>query len=345
MFPGDFLVSRSNTIDKVGRSTLFRGEIENCSYPDLMMRFRVDSSLIEPEYLNVYLKSQTAIRYFQRCACGTSGTMVKINKGVLEKLPVFVPPQKVQRFIANTNGIWDRVIYLTEEMIAAKRDLRKGLMQQLLTGNRWFPGSMSEFKEVKIGDVLNVRKEKAIPSENEPLYSLTIEDGITPKTERYNREALVKNLAQKAYKKVYPQDIVYNPSNLRWGAIAISRVEGIVLVSPIYEILYLASDQVDMNFLALLLCSERQIRKFACMAEGTLVERMAVKIGIFLKTKISIPENIEDQIRISRFFGILDREIYLLKKKRLALISQKKGLMQQLLTGKVRVKVPEKEAG
>ena len=44
--PGDFLISRSNTLDKVGRTVLFRGEIENCSYPDLLMRFRVDETRI-----------------------------------------------------------------------------------------------------------------------------------------------------------------------------------------------------------------------------------------------------------------------------------------------------------
>ena len=49
--PGDFLISRSNTVDKVGRVALFKGEIENCSYPDLMMRFRVDNPCIYSGFL------------------------------------------------------------------------------------------------------------------------------------------------------------------------------------------------------------------------------------------------------------------------------------------------------
>ncbi|WP_305801590.1 hypothetical protein, partial [Thiolapillus sp.] len=51
--PGDFLVSRSNTRDKVGRSALFKGEIKNCSYPDLMMRFRINETTIYPEFLEM----------------------------------------------------------------------------------------------------------------------------------------------------------------------------------------------------------------------------------------------------------------------------------------------------
>ncbi|HDS4873902.1 TPA: restriction endonuclease subunit S, partial [Citrobacter koseri] len=49
--PGDFLVSRSNTPEKVGRSILFKGEIENCSYPDLMMRFQVDENKVDPLFI------------------------------------------------------------------------------------------------------------------------------------------------------------------------------------------------------------------------------------------------------------------------------------------------------
>ena len=59
--PGDFLVSRSNTRDKVGRSALFKGEIKNCSYPDLMMRFRVNEIEIYPEFLEMYLRSHAAV--------------------------------------------------------------------------------------------------------------------------------------------------------------------------------------------------------------------------------------------------------------------------------------------
>ena len=341
LYAGDFLVSRSNTIDKVGRAALFRGEIENCSYPDLMMRFRVDEEMVSPDYLDLYLRSQTAIRYFQKCASGTSETMVKINKSVLENLPVLLPSKRVQHSIASYIRQWDRAIDLTKRLIAAKQKLRKGLMQQLLTGKKRLPGSDCSFMEVCVGDVLTVRKETAIPSSEEPLYSLTIEKGITPKTDRYNREALVKDKAQKRYKKVYPRDIVFNPSNLRWGAISISRVQHPVLVSPIYEVLYLDTKSASIDYLATLLCSERQIRKFACMAEGTLVERTAVKIDVFLKTKILVPVCIKYQRRLAEIFTKVDHEIRLLQQTVDALKEQKNGLIQQLLTGKIRVKVPE----
>lgn len=60
---GDFLVSRSNTRERVGWSALFRGEVTDCAYPDLMMRFRVNLNLICPEYLEAYLYSTPACQW------------------------------------------------------------------------------------------------------------------------------------------------------------------------------------------------------------------------------------------------------------------------------------------
>ncbi|MCV5802753.1 restriction endonuclease subunit S, partial [Escherichia coli] len=77
---GDFLISRSNTPDKVGRSIRFKGEIENCSYPDLMMKFRVDPEKADPNFLEFKLSSSEIRQYYKSCAAGSSRTMVKINK-------------------------------------------------------------------------------------------------------------------------------------------------------------------------------------------------------------------------------------------------------------------------
>jgi len=87
LHPGDFLISRSNTPDKVGRSILFKGEIDNCSYPDLMMRFRVNESLVDTGFIAAKLKSFLVRGYFKNCAAGSSKTLVKINKQIVEKPP------------------------------------------------------------------------------------------------------------------------------------------------------------------------------------------------------------------------------------------------------------------
>lgn len=110
---GDFLISRSNTLYKVGRTMLFRGEIENCSYPDLLMRFRVDEHQISNEYLESYLKSSFVRKYIQSCASGTSNSMMKINKKVTEKIPIILPPLSEQHAIAGLLSTWNQAIEKT----------------------------------------------------------------------------------------------------------------------------------------------------------------------------------------------------------------------------------------
>lgn len=132
----DFLVSRSNTPDKVGRSIRFRNEIENCSYPDLMMRFRIDENKADKAFIEHQLKSAAVRTYFKNCAAGSSSTMVKINKGILEKTPLVVPPVKEQKKIAQILSTWDKAISVTEKLLVNSQKQKKALMQQLLTGKK-----------------------------------------------------------------------------------------------------------------------------------------------------------------------------------------------------------------
>ncbi len=69
--PGDFLISRSNTLKKVGRVIQLRGEIENCSHPDLMIKFRINSDNVCNYFVEIFLRSTLVRRYIQGCASGT----------------------------------------------------------------------------------------------------------------------------------------------------------------------------------------------------------------------------------------------------------------------------------
>jgi type I restriction enzyme S subunit len=331
---GDFLVSRSNTLDKVGRAALYRGGLSNCSYPDLMMKFRVDEGKIIPDFMELILQSAPARKHFMRCASGTSSTMAKITKSVVESLRVPEFSMQQQQNIVKTAREWDNAIEKTEALIAAKEKQFDWLCQTYFK-----PGNStnSGWEKHKIATFVTVRNEREVPSEEAPLYSLTIENGVTAKTDRYNREFLVIDKGGKKYKVVHPKDIVFNPANLRWGAIARSEVEHKVVLSPIYEVLKVDENKIDSDFLTHALTCSRQIAIFATMVEGTLVERMAVKIDIFLSCYIHVPSSKEEQKDIAHVLNLSKHEIGLLKKTLEHYRSQKRGLMQKLLTGEWQV--------
>ncbi|MFA7017764.1 MAG: restriction endonuclease subunit S [Sphaerochaetaceae bacterium] len=332
---GDFLISRSNTLDKVGRTMLFRGEIENCSYPDLLMRFRVDETRVLNTFFEIYLRSSIVRKYIQSCASGTSNTMVKINKTVVEKIPVVLPPYPEQRAIADLLSTWDKVIEKTERLIQTKGKRLNALYQSYFRADS---STAKSWEPVKVGKFVTPRNEKAVPTEEQPLYSLTIENGVTEKTERYNREFLVKDTGNKTYKVVHPGDIVFNPANLRWGAIAKSAVDYRVVLSPIYEVLQIKDNAIDPDFLTHALTCPRQIAIYATKTEGTLIERMAVKLDAFLLLKIRVPSSISEQKEIAKTLSSAQHEIDLLKQLAEKYKIQKRGLMQKMLTGEWRVK-------
>ena len=131
---GDFLVSRSNTPERVGMAVLFRGEVASCSYPDLMMRFRVDGAGIDPGFLEWYLKSNQVRSYFKRTASGTSRSMVKITKDILGRLPVPLPLLDEQIEISRILAQHQRALEVSINLVESLNKTREGLLQDLLTG-------------------------------------------------------------------------------------------------------------------------------------------------------------------------------------------------------------------
>ena len=189
---GDFLISRSNTLDKVGRTILFRGEIENCSYPDLLMRFRIDENRVANKYLESYLRSSSVRKYIQSCASGTSNSMVKINKKTVEKIPILLPPLPEQKAIANLLSTWDEAIEKTERLILAKEKQFKWLLRELI-----FEPQMDMdkhgWKKVEIGGICKVTKGKQLNVVNMDKVGVycALNGGMKPsgRTNDWNTEA------------------------------------------------------------------------------------------------------------------------------------------------------------
>ena len=334
---GDIVLAMDRTWVKAGlKCSLVEGSDLPCLLVQRVARLRGTEHL-DSRFLYHSLQTHRFTEYVK--GVQTETAVPHISSKQIREYPLQLPPLPEQQKIAAILSTWDRAIELTEKLIAAKQKRKQALMQQLLTGKVRLAGHGGEsWKEVKLGELLTVRNEQIPNDGTHPLYSLTIEDGVTPKSERYDREFLVRDKSSKKYKVVYPGDIVFNPSNLRWGAIGIHNSSEPVLVSPIYEVLYVTDkDATNEAFLFQQLSSSRQIRLFAGMAEGTLVERTAVKLPTFLVCKILVPPKVKEQSDVSRILATADREIALISDRKSMLVKQKKGLMQQLLTGKVRV--------
>lgn len=98
MSPGDIFVQRSNTPDLVGTASMYRGDPRWAIFPDLLIRVRPNDR-VDPEYLELVLRSETLRRYFRRSAKGIAGSMPKISQPILEAAEIPLPDRARQRDI------------------------------------------------------------------------------------------------------------------------------------------------------------------------------------------------------------------------------------------------------
>jgi type I restriction enzyme M protein len=96
---GDIYLQRGNTAELVGTAALFDVDEEGFIYPDLMIRVRADEQKIQSQYLLFALQSEPIRDYLKRNAVGAAGSMPKINQGIVERIPVPLPPLATQQTI------------------------------------------------------------------------------------------------------------------------------------------------------------------------------------------------------------------------------------------------------
>ena len=189
-----------------------------------------------------------------------------------------------------------------------------------------FPEFHDEWKKVKISSIVSESKMKTGNIEKYPLWSLTIESGITPKTDRYERSFLVKK--DDNYKIVGPNNYVYNPMNVHLGAIGRNKSGQSISVSGYYDVF-----SINNNFYGFYdnyFISPVMFKKYKLISTGSLLEKQRVHYSQFKELEIYLPIN-KEQEKIGKFFLLLDKKIELQSKKIETLKLFKKGLLNKLI--------------
>lgn len=192
----------------------------------------------------------------------------------------------------------------------------------------------NDWDEVLFNDLFEEVVEYTNDIKKYPLYSLTIENGVTPKTERYERSFLITK-DNDNYKVVKKDEFVYNPMNLRFGAIARLKEDKQVSVSGYYNIFRVKADY-SPKFIEYFLKSERMMYLYNAFATGSLKEKQRVHFSQFVKFNLPIPSKYEAD-KIASILSTWDKAIELKEKKIERKTELKKGLLQKLITGEVRL--------
>jgi len=313
------------TLDEIGKCVAYTKNVEAYAGGDIVI---FSPNRVDCIYLSYALNSDLITKHRRRLGQGHS--VVHIYSSGLKTLHVPFPPLPEQRKIAEILSTWDETIEQTRKLIDAKKRRKKALMQQLLTGKKRLPGFSKKWNESYLGDLFDERKE--IRFNHLPLLAITGDRGVIPASEIERKDSSSSDKSK--YKRIAPGDIGYNTMRMWQGVSAVSDLEGIV--SPAYTIC-VPKKGAYTKFMGYFFKFTPIVNLFRRYSQGLVNDTLNLKFNNFARIKVKIPDT-EEQISIAEVLSVANLEINVLENKLTALEKQKRGLMQKLLTGEIRVK-------
>ena len=316
---------KANSITITGRGALGHAEYREIDF-DAIVRLLVLAPKIplNGQYITEYINFRKPFFY-------ESTGVPQLTAPQIANIQVLFPPWGEQRKIAEVLGVWDEAIEKQARLIEKLALRKRGLMQRLLSAKLRLPGFSEPWKIHKLQELFTERNETN--RTDLPLLSITGDRGVILQTESEKRDT--SNDDKSKYKRIAKGDIGYNTMRMWQGRSALSGLEGIV--SPAYTIVVPNTD-VDGYYMSVLFKQPRLIYDFWTHSQGLVGDTLNCKYRDFGQVHICCPP-LAEQKAITEVLTAADREIELAKEKLERLRRQKRGLMQQLLSGKKRVKI------
>ena len=281
-------------------------------------------------YIIIYSKPRLV-----RFGCGS--TFLEVSKKDFSRFKIAVPPLAEQRKIAEVLGVWDEAIEKQTRLIEKLALRKRALMQRLLSAKLRLPGFSEPWKKVNYSDILKEVRRTLTWDENE-LYDLISvrrrSGGVFHRESLYGHEIKTKTL-----RPALEGDFLISKMQIVHGASGVvpKQLSG-MKISGSY-IALIAKDPKELNINYFNLWSQMPLfyHQTFVSSYGVHIEKMTFDLDAFMSLSMNLPP-IEEQNKIVEVISTATNEIELAKEKLERLRRQKRGLMQQLLTGKKRVK-------
>ncbi|MBE7644614.1 restriction endonuclease subunit S [Tenacibaculum finnmarkense genomovar ulcerans] len=330
----DFILKKDDVLfvrtgSTTGKSYLYQEKDGELVYAGFLIKFSVDKTILLPYYLKLFTESSFYNQWVS--VMSVRSGQPGINSKEYSLLPIHLPPLKEQKEIAKILSTWDEAIETTQSLIEKLQFRKKGLMQELLSGKKRLAG-FSEQWEILRGDELFASISNKKHDGKFEVLSATQDKGVIPRSEtginiKYDKKSLGN------YKKIEIGDFVISLRSFQ-GGIEYSNYEG--LVSPAYTVLR-ENLPIAKRFYQEYMKTENFINRLNSIIYG-IRDGKQISYKEFGSLKFEYPP-LSEQKAISKIIDLSDIEISEKKAYLLQLKNQKKGLMQQLLTGKKRVKL------
>lgn len=266
----------------------------------------------------------------------TGSNYPAINSNDIKNFSIPVPPLEEQKKIAEILSLWDKAIEQTKDLIVYKEKQKKGLMQALLTGKKRLNGFTDEWKTYQLGDITKMNSGGTPTTTKQEYYNgninwVSITDITSSYKYLYKTKTKITELGlQNSTARLFPINTVLYAMYASIGECIIAKEE-MAISQAILGVR--CSDKLNHEYLFYLLYNYKdKSKKLAQQGTQANLNKEIVENFIF-----KIPTSLDEQKAIADILSSADEEIELLNKQLELYTEQKKGLMQNLLTGKVRV--------
>lgn len=305
-----------------------------------------DETRLDKEYLYYFLQREELFRLIDSLSQRSSG-QTGIDMEALNSFSLPLPPLPEQRKIAAILSTWDAAIALTEQVIGALQRRKQALMQVLLTGAVRFRefvrsdeyqatdfGSIpADWNYMRIGDMARAVSNRNEDGSHLPVLSCTKYDGLVDSLTYFGRQIFSDDLS--TYKRVHRSQFAYATNHIEEGSIGYQDLYDVALISPMYTVFETTHD-VDDSYLYGVLKTELYRHIFEINTSASVDRRGSLRWPQFSQIRVPLP-GIDEQRAIAEAFQTAQELIETYLELLSQFQAQKRGLMQQLLTGAVRV--------
>ncbi|GAB3842947.1 restriction endonuclease subunit S [Hymenobacter jeollabukensis] len=276
--------------------------------------------------------NQSLLQY----AAKVGTTVESLEFSSLKSYKIPLPPLPEQRSIAAVLVTWDEAIQIQTKLLTTLRVQQRALRQQLLTGAKRLPGFADEWKKHKLSALLREVKRPVSWNDDETYELLSIKrrsGGVFYRESLKGSEIKTKNL-----RTAKAGDFLISKMQVVHGASGLVRAEhdGRKISGSYLALVAKDSGKLDINFFDFYSQLPAFYRLCYVSSYGVHIEKMTFDFNDFLRHSIFIP-SLPEQQAIAAVLNTAAEEIRLREDELKALREQKRGLMQQLLTGQLRV--------
>ena len=328
------IFSRMNTPDLVGECGYNAANVDNIFLPDRLWKIcNTKPSQYNFQWLNYLLNTVNYRDAIRATATGTSNSMKNISKDRLLEIKIPVPPIDEQQKIAEALSDMDSLIASLKKLIAKKKAIKRGTMQELLTGKKRLPGSTSSWRTTKLDSVCSIQAPMVDPRNTE--YSMLPHIG-NESIEKFSGKLIHYNLVKDDHlisgKYLFTEnEVLYGKINPQFAKATYPRFMGLCS-ADMYPIK--CSNRLMPEYLLYILLSEHFTEFTISLSRRSGIPK--VNREEMLEYQFSMPP-ISEQQAIASILSGMDSEISALEQKLAKCRQTKQGMMQQLLTGKIRL--------